>query len=254
MKPLLFAIGLYAAAMSSSCLAACSADRFDSEGTVGFVFDGDTVELVDGRHVRFVGINTPEVGHRGQPSQPLADAARDHLISLLPKGAHVRLRLDREKTDRYQRLLAHVFTDDGQNVNEQQIAGGFATTLIVPPNLWQQECYAVVERSARSARRGIWSLPNYQVISSSSLTVSNSGYYIVHGQVTSVRRVRDGAWVNLSGILGLKIEQADMSYFANTDLSALTGAKVEARGWLRANKERLKMQIRHPSELTRVDR
>jgi endonuclease YncB( thermonuclease family) len=256
MKPLLLAIGLYSAALSSHSLAACNSDHFDSEGIVAYAFDGDTVELVDGRHVRFIGINTPEVGHRGQASQPLADAARAHLMSLLPKGAHVRLRLDQEKNDHYQRLLAHVFTDDGQNINELQLVGGFATTLIVPPNLWQRECYATVERAARDARRGIWALPNYQAISSNSLTISDNGYYIVHGQVTSVRRVRDGIWVNLSGSLGLKIEQADMSYFSVADLSALSGMNVEARGWLHPDKKqlRLRMQIRHPSDLARIDR
>lgn len=40
------------------------------------VLDGDTVRLGDGRSVRLIGINAPELGRKGRPSEPYAEAAR----------------------------------------------------------------------------------------------------------------------------------------------------------------------------------
>src|SRR4051812_4776197 len=41
------------------------------------VYDGDTVKLVDGRHVRILGVNAPEVDHgKEKTGQPLGELAR----------------------------------------------------------------------------------------------------------------------------------------------------------------------------------
>lgn len=47
------------------------------------VVDGDTLRLVDGRSVRLIGINTPEVGRKGRSSEPYAEAARRRLQALV---------------------------------------------------------------------------------------------------------------------------------------------------------------------------
>ncbi|MGV6807200.1 MAG: thermonuclease family protein, partial [bacterium] len=36
---------------------------------VSRVIDGDTLHLVDGRRVRLIGVNTPEMGHGDEPDQ-----------------------------------------------------------------------------------------------------------------------------------------------------------------------------------------
>ena len=47
------------------------------------VVDGDTVRLVDGRSVRLIGINTPEIGRKGRSSEPYAEAAKRRLQALV---------------------------------------------------------------------------------------------------------------------------------------------------------------------------
>lgn len=47
------------------------------------VLDGDTVRLSDGRSVRLIGINAPELGRKGRPSEPYAEAARQRLQALI---------------------------------------------------------------------------------------------------------------------------------------------------------------------------
>ncbi len=45
--------------------------------SVKWVDDGDTILLADGRRVRYIGINAPEVAHpeKGQAAEPFGEAA-----------------------------------------------------------------------------------------------------------------------------------------------------------------------------------
>lgn len=44
---------------------------------VEHVYDGDTVRLADGRKVRLIGVNTPELGREGRADESHARAAHD---------------------------------------------------------------------------------------------------------------------------------------------------------------------------------
>ncbi len=57
----------------------CAPDRIDAQVRVSHVIDGDTVRLSDGRHLRLIGVDTPELAHNGAPAQPLGIEARDRL-------------------------------------------------------------------------------------------------------------------------------------------------------------------------------
>ena len=41
----------------------CSSQRYDETTSIRYIHDGDTLHLKDGRKVRLIGINTPEVAH-----------------------------------------------------------------------------------------------------------------------------------------------------------------------------------------------
>ena len=43
---------------------------------VKYINDGDTVQLVDGRPVRYIGVNAPEIEHARQTAQPFGFEAR----------------------------------------------------------------------------------------------------------------------------------------------------------------------------------
>ena len=69
--------------------------------------DGDTITLENGRLVRFVGINTPEINHRNQnKSEPYAIEAKSLLEKYLHAGDRLYLVFDKIKQDKYGRLLA----------------------------------------------------------------------------------------------------------------------------------------------------
>jgi endonuclease YncB( thermonuclease family) len=89
------------------------------------VYDGDTLTLTDERRVRFLGIDTPEL----KENQPFAKEARDYSTNHC-EDKTIYLSFDGEKSDKYGRLLAHVYVKEGDGylcVNEGIVAAGFAS-------------------------------------------------------------------------------------------------------------------------------
>jgi endonuclease YncB( thermonuclease family) len=214
------------------------------------VYDGDTVKLADGRKLRFIGVNTPEIGRHGQTNQALATQARSFLNDLL--NAHDRvlnLQSGTEEHDHYNRLLAHAFLETGSNVAVQLLDAGLATTLVVPPNTWSVDCYQQRENDARAARRGLWSLPAYQPQDSATLQRDTQGFRIVHGRVTEIRHTRYTVWLDLDGTLTAGVSTRDLPNFKPGYLDNLVGKNVEVRGWIKAGREGPRVTVRHPAAL-----
>src|SRR5262245_1576960 len=90
---------------------------------VASVYDGDTLTLTDGRRVRLLQIDTPELGS----GECYSRAARTALVRLVPVGSRVTLEADPtlDTTDRYGRLLRYV-RRSGVNVNLQLVREGAA--------------------------------------------------------------------------------------------------------------------------------
>ena len=122
-------------------------DNLDA-ATVARVVDGDTIELTDGRRVRYIGINTPE---RGQPYYTEASEANRQLVD----GRQVQLEFDQDTFDQYGRTLAYIWVD-GVMANREIVARGYANTFTVPPNVKYDEAFRQAERDAREAGRGLW--------------------------------------------------------------------------------------------------
>lgn len=120
------------------------------------VIDGDTVELNDGRRVRLLGVDAPELSRDERPAQDGAEESRDWLRQRL-EGRTVLLRYSTERLDRYGRTLAWVFTDDGVLINRQLLAAGQArivTRFGLPADLSSRLHEAAARAQAR--RLGIW--------------------------------------------------------------------------------------------------
>jgi endonuclease YncB( thermonuclease family) len=227
----------------------CPADRVDEQVRVTHVYDGDTVKLSDGRKVRLIGIDAPEIGHRGEPSQPLAEEARHALESLLRSARRIGLRYDTERRDQYGRLLAHLYLGDGSAVAAELLDAGLASALAVPPNLWNQPCFLARERTAWEDRRGIWTLRPYSGVESRELEPGTGGFHRVFGRVARVGQGKKSIWLNLEGGLAVRIPRDDLGQFDGVDLQRLRGRRIMVRGRIYADGSRLQMTIQHPSAL-----
>ena len=235
--------------------ALCRADRIDDRKTVAHVYDGDTVGLQGGERVRLIGIDTPEIGHDGKPSQPFAKQARAALRELVPPGTGLRLRYDREGTDKYGRVLAHLFLVDGTNLQARLLERGLATALAVPPNLAFTDCYVRAEERARRSGGGIWSLDRYRPVPSRNLDADTRGFRIVTGQVRRVAQGRENTWINLAGSVSLRIPQEDRKYFRGVLSEQIKGRRVMVRGWVHPDgrEGQLRITVRHPAALAVLD-
>jgi micrococcal nuclease len=111
--------------------------------------DGDSFTCTDGRQVRLLLIDTPELAQA-----PWGQMARRQLESLVRPGTKVRLELDRTPVDRYRRTLAYAWVDTVM-VNEAMVARGWAVVLPYE-NVRHLERLQRAERTAREAKRGFW--------------------------------------------------------------------------------------------------
>lgn len=97
------------------------------------VIDGDTVVAVldlgfavSARHtLRLFGINAPEA--RGR-TKPYGKAAKEHLTQLIDALGPVYVETRRDKQGKYGRYLAVLRGAQGQDLNAQMVADGYAVT------------------------------------------------------------------------------------------------------------------------------
>ncbi len=74
----------------------------------------------------------------------------------LVDGKTVRLEFDVQEQDRYGRLLAYVYLEEGTFVNAWLVEHGYAVVRTIPPNVKHQELFLMLQREAREERRGLW--------------------------------------------------------------------------------------------------
>lgn len=237
---------------STAVAEACQADRIDANATVETVHDGDTIRLADGRSVRLVGINTPELGRDGAPDEPLARRARAALIDLLDGNRSVGLEIAPEGTDRYDRLLAHVHTADGRNVAATLLQRGLGWHIAVPPNLGHLDCYGRAERAAREADRGVHGEAALAPIAAVALGADAGGFAMVTGTIERVGTSRRAYWLDLGG-LTLRLARADLPYFEERDPRRWHGRTLRARGWIYQVDGQPRMNLRHPAAVEWMD-
>jgi micrococcal nuclease len=127
------------------------------DAAVKRVVDGDTIELVGGERVRFIGMDTPETVDPKRPAGCYGKEASRFTSSLLPPGTPVRMVGDVEQRDRYGRLLAYVYRRaDGLFVNAELLRRGFAQVLTIPPNVAHTDEFVAIARQAREGSQGLW--------------------------------------------------------------------------------------------------
>ncbi len=122
----------------------------DKYAYVKFVIDGDTIVLQNDEKVRYIGIDTPEIG------ECYYNEARLKNIELV---YHKTVFLDvceKEPTDKYGRTLAYVYVND-LFVNAELLKGGYARTLTIPPCIDHAQEFKQYEKQAKEEGRGMWS-------------------------------------------------------------------------------------------------
>lgn len=215
--------------------AACPKPSSAETVRVARVVDGDTLKLADGRSVRLIGVNAPELAHHGRSEEPFAVAAQRRLQELVAANdGEVGLVAGQQGKDKYGRTLAHAYDAHGNNLESRLLAEGLGYLVAIAPNTDLTACQRAAEREARSAQRGLWRKSPVQVAEQ----LHESGFAVVRGRVEQVQRNRGGLWIDLDGPLVLRIEPRLLRQFDDATLRELKGRQIEARGWVIDRAER----------------
>ena len=139
-------------------------------GTVTKVSDGDTIHVTTPEKtkltVRLYGMDAPETpkinqrtGHINKPGQPYGEESWKALEAKI-MGKQVRMDIiDIDR--RYKRMVGMIWIGN-RNINLEMVKEGYAEAYLEYLKEPYRAQFIRAEREARSARKGIWSLPGYE--------------------------------------------------------------------------------------------
>ena len=229
---------------------------------VKWVYDGDTLLITDRngknkRKIRVIGIDTPEVKHHQQKAQLYGAKAREELRVLLKDvNYQIFLEFDKEKYDRYKRILAHVYLANGKSISEWLLQRGFAKTLIIPPNVKHAECYKNAERQAQQQKLRLWKLKSNHVKTPQELKSRSKGYVRLKGKIAHIIKQKKTLVLELESNrkkpIQLRIRKKNLRYFKGINPDRLIAQEVIVSGILKNKKGKRTITLNHSSQLERL--
>ncbi len=144
----------------------------DGPYDISKVVDGDTLTILSNGEkikVRLIGVDTPEsvasqdyLDRTGKENSEAGLDASAYVKELLD-GKQVWFEYDAGREDRYGRVLAYVYFEQGGKpvmLNKHLLDEGLAQTMTIQPNVAHQDEFADAQTAAREAKRGFWALDN----------------------------------------------------------------------------------------------
>ena len=128
-----------------------------STGLVIRILDGDTVELKDGRKIRYLHVDTPEISRSENGKHECFGEEAKELNTQLVLDRVVNLEYDLNCYDRFDRTLAFVSVDN-RMVNKILVERGYGELMIISPNNKYEEEFEILEEEARKVKAGIWGI------------------------------------------------------------------------------------------------
>ncbi len=221
---------------------------------VKWIYDGDTLLLKDGRKIRLIGINAPEVAHHGRKGQRYGREATEKLRELLKNANNkVRLEHDKQMRDRYKRELAYVFLPDGTDISEWMLQQGWATLMVFPPNTRYINHYRKAERSAQLKKRHIWRQKTHKIKKTHQLKRTYHGYVRLQSTIESIKITKNNIILQLDQKIFIKLAKQNLKYFNRYDPKKLLHQEIIISGLLQKYRGKRIIRLRHPVQLTFVD-
>lgn len=123
------------------------------------VVDGDTFKInYNGTttKVRLIGVDAPEsVSSNKSKNNKYGIEASNYTKERL-EGQTVYLEFDVKQTDKYGRLLAYVYLEDGTMYNKELLEKGYAQIATYPPNVKYVDEFTQIQKQAEENRVGFW--------------------------------------------------------------------------------------------------
>lgn len=210
------------------------------------VYDGDTIILEDGKHIRLLGVNTPEIESRQRAEEPGGVAAKKWLQAQL-KDKKIYLEYDEVKFDKYKRQLAHVFLSNGKHLNLALLENGLGTISIIPPNVRYSDKLMQAQQHAEKMQLGIWAMPEYQLKPIAQIANHAKGWQRFSATFHVIKKNRKYTRLLVNDKIDVRVSNQNLKVFP--PLSKYLGKPLEIRGWVSRNNDHYTMLIQHPSSL-----
>ena len=231
-----------------SLSASCTNVDWDQTATVKLINDGDTITLENGRLVRFIGINTPEIKHRNKSrSEPYALQAKALVERYIKVGDKVHLVFDKRKQDKYGRLLAYVYSKGGRNLALLQLQSGLAKQLVIGKNDRFWRCFQKAQRQARLRKKGIWS--GFIPLRAARLTKENKGYQYISGRISEITENKKEMQFFLDKKLKVRISAAKLKIFKVNHIDFSVHEKLLLTGKLVFVAGKPQLTLYHPAQI-----
>ena len=133
------------------------------------VIDGDTIIIDNNEKIRLIGVDTPETVHPNKPVEYFGKQASAFTKGIC-EGKRVYLEYDQTMRDKYGRLLAYVYLENGTHINAEIIKQGYGHAYTRFPFKYMEE-FRGYERYARESGIGLWGKqhnPELEVIDSAT--------------------------------------------------------------------------------------
>lgn len=243
----LFLISIFSPVQASQCVPT----HFDETVVLDYVNDGDTITLKDGRRVRLIGVDTPEIDFQFKDlSAPYATEVKLFLQSIVKPGQTLKLAFGQQKLDPYGRTLAYVYTVAGEHLQELLLGNGFAKAKVFKNDFFWQ-CLAAIEQDARVNKVGLWRHFDYQAKTPANLSRSDSNQWReVRGVLSGYERKGQDFTLLIDHKLVLMISKQDISKFSNILNLNLLQSKVVVRGKVYFSYGKWRINATHPSQIT----
>ena len=236
--------------LAGALLAGCGGGALDGlpqgrEGLVTAVLSGDTLVLDGQETVRLAGIVAPG------GDAPYAEAAREAL-SRLAKGRRVALFFGGARKDALGRTVAQVQDAETRRwIEGALLDAGDARVRTTPDDHAPAAPMLAREAQARTARRGLWTIPMYEVRLPGELGYDDGGFTVLEGRAVRVGEGRGAVYVDFSedwrSAVSLSIPAAALRDFRTAGLNVfgLQGRLIRVRGVLRNNR----LTVDHPEQI-----
>lgn len=155
---------------------------YPESGLVTGVYDGDTIKVrfknKQERKVRLIGIDAPEIENSREEAKFRAQMAKRFAFFYLYRKT-IKLSYDWEIEDKYDRLLAYIWTEKQGLFNKFILSEGFAAVFLKFPFKYREE-FIEAETEARKLEKGLWKKGLYP-----SISVQDTRAYL--GKLLSVK-------------------------------------------------------------------
>lgn len=123
------------------------------------VIDGDTITIKLGERnetVRLIGIDTPETNDPRTAVQCFGKEATAKLKAVIGKRVSIEKDAGEGERDKYDRLLAYAYTEEGLHLNKYLVEQGYAYEYTYDDPYKYQKEFKDAEADAKAAERGLW--------------------------------------------------------------------------------------------------